>query len=383
MALLSSWLRLSSPKTTKMDPCPCASHDSLAIVEKADILRDQLADSTSKNVQWLVQQIIETHSQLLKLPHLRPGKAINQLLGNLVSVCSEIHDQEVVDKVLTNPSVQAILPSLRQICAQSESCLELHWAEHVLSAEGNSDEALARLKTFPYYENYQELTRLELCAILSATKTAPRRVAFIGSGPLPLTSLCLLQSLKQQNTLINALSSQPLTLTEPQDSNPTKDGPVILNIDCDSTAIAASLTLSLALGEAGRGMEFMCADAEGETTTSSSSPTPSSSSSVASSATTTSTQEKDKDLAEFDVVYLAALVGLSRADKERIVLGVADRMRPGALLVARSAWGLRTCLYPEVDLAATAALRRRLECCVVVHPYGQVVNSVIVARVRA
>ncbi|KAL2192127.1 Nicotianamine synthase [Thermothelomyces heterothallicus CBS 203.75] len=394
MSLLTSWLRLGSPKT-KMDPCPCASHDSLAIVEKADILRDQLADSTRKQVQWLVQRIVETHAELLRLPHLRPGKVINQLLGNLVSVCSDIYDQEVVDKVLSNPSVKAILPSLRHICAQAESCLELHWAEHVLTAAqggGGPDEVQARLRTFPYYENYQELTRLELCAILSATKTAPRRIAFIGSGPLPLTSLCLLQALKQQQQqdalLGPALLSPPPSpsLDGPRKPNNNKQGPVILNVDCDSTAIAASLSLSLALGEAGRGMEFMCAEAEAgpgpEPDASTSSPplTPSSTTTTAAAAAAAAGAEED--LAEFDVVYLAALVGLSRADKERIVLAVAGRMRPGALLVARSAWGLRTCLYPEVDLAATPALRRRLECCVVVHPYGQVVNSVIVARVR-
>ncbi|AEO57122.1 hypothetical protein MYCTH_2302937 [Thermothelomyces thermophilus ATCC 42464] len=409
MSLLTSWLRLGSPKM-KMDPCPCASHNSLAIVEKADILRDQLADSTSKQAQWLVQRIVETHAELLRLPHLRPGKVINQLLGNLVSACSDIYDQEVVDKVLSNPSVKAILPSLRQICAQAESCLELHWAEHVLAAAqggGGPDEVQARLRTFPYYENYQELTRLELCAILSATKTAPRRIAFIGSGPLPLTSLCLLQALKQQQRQQDALLGPALlspppspSLDGPQDArkpNNSKQGPVVLNVDCDSAAIAASLSLSLALGEAGRGMEFMCAEAEAglqpEPDASTSSPplTPSSTTTAMTTTTTAAAaeggkqqqpQQQKEDLAEFDVVYLAALVGLSRADKERIVLAVAGRMRPGALLVARSAWGLRTCLYPEVDLAATPALRRRLECCVVVHPYGQVVNSVIVARVR-
>ncbi len=88
-----------------------------------------------------------------------------------------------------------------------------------------------------------------------------------------------------------------------------------------------------------------------------------------------------KDLAEFDVVYMAALVGISQAEKEGIMLQVVGRMRPGALLVVRSSWGLRTCLYPEVDLA-TERLLTRLEPCVVVHPYGQVVNSVIVARVK-
>jgi hypothetical protein len=205
-----------------------------------------------------------------------------------------------------------------------------------------------RLKTFPYYDNYEELTRLELCAILSATKTAPRRVAFIGSGPLPLTSLCLLDSLKN-DALIEIMSPQ-----RRESQQPSRDAePVILNVDYDETAIAASLSLCLALGEQGRGMEFICAEAVSPA----------------------------KDLSEFDVVYMAALVGMSQTQKEGIILQVADRMRKGALLVVRSSWGLRTCLYPEVDLA-TENLLKRLETCVVVHPYGQVVNSVIVARVR-
>lgn len=217
---------------------------------------------------------------------------------------------------------------------------------------------LARLKTFPYYDNYEELTRLELCAILSATKTGPRRVAFIGSGPLPLTSLCLLQALKR-DALVTSLSSPASTSTShnhntPEGTDTDASSPiVVLNVDYDATAIAASLSLSLALGEPARGMEFICADA--------SSPS--------------------KDLAEFDVVYMAALVGISQAEKEDIMLRVVGRMRAGALLVVRSSWGLRTCLYPEVDLA-TETLLGRLEPCVVVHPYGQVVNSLIVARVR-
>lgn len=313
-----------------------------------------------------------------------------------------------LSQVLSNPSVKAILPSLRGICAQAESCLELHWAEHVLAAAksgGSPDEVHARLQTFPYYENYQELTRLELCAIFSATKMAPRRIAFIGSGPLPLTSLCLLQALKQQRQQQDGLLG-PTLLSPPPSPSPdgrldsgkrsnSKQGPVVLNVDCDSTAIAVSLSLSLALGEAGHGMEFICAEAEAVPETESELDVSTPSPPLTPSTTTTTTTDAEggkqqqqpqpqqkKDLAEFDVVYLAALVGLSRADKERIVLSVAGRMRPGALLVARSAWGLRTCLYPEIDLAATPALRRRLECCVVVHPYGQVVNSVIVAKVR-
>jgi hypothetical protein len=107
MSLLSSWLRLGSP-TAKTSPCPCPSHDSLAIVEKADVLRDQLVDAKAEKVQWLVQTIIETHSDLLKLPHYRPGPAINNLLGNLVSVCSEIHDRDIVARVTSLLSLGAL-----------------------------------------------------------------------------------------------------------------------------------------------------------------------------------------------------------------------------------------------------------------------------------
>jgi hypothetical protein len=245
--------------------------------------------------------------------------------------------------VLSNPRVQALLPSLRQICAQAESCLELYWAEQILQGQDQGpEEVFSRLKGFPYYENYEELTRLELCAILSATKTPPSKVAFIGSGPLPLTSLCLLQSLKS-DALVKSMSPASGKQAEP----------VILNVDYDEAAIAASLSLCLALGEQGRGMEFICAEATSPA----------------------------KDLSEFDVVYMAALVGISQVEKEGIMLQVIGRMRKGALLVVRSSWGMRTCLYPEVDLA-TESLLKRLEPCVVVHPYGQVVNSVIVAKVR-
>ncbi|KAK0708826.1 Nicotianamine synthase [Apiosordaria backusii] len=343
MPLLASWLGIGSP-TKKLDTYPRSSHDSLTIVEKADILQSQQTDAREEKAHWLVQSIVNTHTELLKLPHLRPGPAINKLLGNLVSICSEIHDQEIVNK--------AVLPSLRQICAQSESCLELHWAEHILEGQ-TQEEVIERLESFPYYENYEDLTRLEVCSILSATKVAPRRVAFIGSGPLPLTSLCLLHALKN-DVVVRSLTQPATTSTTATDSTANQE-PIVLNVDYDEAAISASLKLSLALGGRGKGMEFICAEA--------------------------TSASASRDLTEFDVVYMAALVGITQTDKEKIMLEVVSRMRKGALLVVRSSWGLRTCLYPEVDLA-TEILLKRLEPCVVVHPYNQVVNSVIVARVR-
>ncbi|KAK3370391.1 Nicotianamine synthase [Podospora didyma] len=343
MSLLS-WLGLG-PISAKDDTrCLCPSQESIAIIEKAEAAVNQLEDIKTQKVHSLAQIIITTHSQLLTLSHHRPDKVINDLLGNLVAVCSEIHDQDTVRQVLSYAGVQAVLPPLRKICADAESCLESHWTAHMVKGAG-PDEVQERLKSFPYYENYEELARLELCAILSVTKHAPKRIAFIGSGPLPLTSLCLLDALNN-----GSLGSRP-SHTHAHELN--QEATVILNIDCDEAAISASLQLCLALGAPGQGMEFICTDAESPA----------------------------QDLTEFDVVYMAALVGMSQTDKEDIMINIASRMRPGALMVVRSSWGLRTCLYPEVDLT-TPSLLERLKPCIVVHPYGQVVNSVIVAKIR-
>ena len=82
------------------------------------------------------------------------------------------------------------------------------------------------------------------------------------------------------------------------------------------------------------------------------------------------------DLGRYDVVVLAALVGGTPAEKAQVIRYLGVTMAPGALLLARSAQGLRTVLYPEVEVAALAAF----DVLGVVHPTGDVINSVIVAR---
>ena len=100
MSLLAAWLGLGS-FATKASACSTLPSESITTAEKTDELREQLVvDPRIGNVQRLVRTIVDTHSELLKLPHLRPGKVINQLLGNLVTVCSEIHDRDTVAKVI-------------------------------------------------------------------------------------------------------------------------------------------------------------------------------------------------------------------------------------------------------------------------------------------
>jgi nicotianamine synthase len=91
----------------------------------------------------------------------------------------------------------------------------------------------------------------------------------------------------------------------------------VLNIDHSSLAIAQSRSLSQSLGQRAKSMTFLHHDA--------SSPL---------------------DLKSFDVVYLAALVGLSQEEKEGILEEVVGGMKEGSLVVIRTAWGLRGLLYP-------------------------------------
>lgn len=48
----------------------------------------------------------------------------------------------------------------------------------------------------------------------------------------------------------------------------------------------------------------------------------------------------------FDVVFLAALVGVNTQSKLAILEALAEKLKPGTLVVARSAKGMRSVLYP-------------------------------------
>ena len=150
---------------------------------------------------------------------------------------------------------------------------------------------------FTYDDNYVDLVRMELNAIASVTfDRPPSKFAILGSGPLPLTSLCILEALKQQ-------SHPPVS---------------VHNVDHDPRAISTSTELCRKLGHNAVSMNFHCADAK----------------------------SKSLDLYVFDVVYLAALVGINNEQKKDAILEIVSRMRPGALLMLRSAHSLRGLLYP-------------------------------------
>jgi nicotianamine synthase len=86
-------------------------------------------------------------------------------------------------------------------------------------------------------------------------------------------------------------------------------------------------------------------------------------------------------LAQCDVVYLAALVGMSSSAKSSTLSSVALKMKKGAILLARSAYGLRSLLYPVLGLHSLDMRQLGLELVTEWRPEDdEVVNSVVVFR---
>ncbi|KAG0560104.1 hypothetical protein KC19_10G154600 [Ceratodon purpureus] len=287
------------------------------------------ADSVTTTATTHIREILSLYKQLSSFSSLEPREEVNAVFGNLVELCiTTLSDDAIVSKILKDPRVSAITPHLRTLCSTGECALESHWANLLLLSPA-SDTTINPLSLFPYYKNYLDLSRLELNALLAITPNPPSAIAFLGSGPLPLTSICLAALL-----------------------HPTTPGLRILNIDHDQAAINVSSRLCATLpGPQSAVQEFKCASATDDAT----------------------------DLSNFDVVYVAALVGMSLAEKEVVVRSVVRKMKRDALVVLRSAHSLRGLLYPVVDVAGLERVGLKVE--VVVHPWNRVVNSVIVARV--
>jgi nicotianamine synthase len=149
-------------------------------------------------------------------------------------------------------------------------------------------------------------------------RPSPKNFAFIGSGPLPLTSLCIL------------------------DMYPTA---TVHNVDRDAAALEVSRALCERLGCGGR-MTFACEDVSEAT---------GGEERVCRDDGAGDVGTSRSRWEEFDVVFLAALVGLDTAAKAAILGSLAKKLRSGTLVVARSAQGLRAVLYPVSVFVFAAA----------------------------
>jgi len=263
----------------------------------------------------LVKRIFQLYAEISRLGSLKPSTNVDTLFSNLVNVCAQPSDIDVRN---LSEGEQEVRSRLIRLCADAEGLLEKHFSARL----GHRPFPLHHLGTFTYYNNYLKLARLEFETLRGAGVPTPKRVAFLGSGSLPLTSIVL------------ALHHLPSALFD--------------NYDFDPCANAMARLLVAPHPELARRMTFHDAEVEKVTT----------------------------ELQGCDVVFLAALVGIERADKARVVKHLCRHMAPGAVLLLRSAHSARAFLYPmveEEDLVGFDVLS-------IVHPTDEVINSIILAR---
>jgi Nicotianamine synthase protein len=272
-------------------------------------------DGDSRAVARCAVAVRAVHDELAACRDLQPGPVVDAAFRRLVRLVVDTQHEQA-EAVLAHPALRDVADDLRSLCFVGEYQLEAAWAQRI----ANSDDPGAELGRFPFADNYRRLHAMEREAVerLAEADGRSARVAFVGSGPLPLTAFLL-----------------------------AGEGVRVDNLDRDAAALALSRRVAGALGVTGLG--FVQADAGGD---------------------------DGVDLVGYGLVILAALVGRTPGEKAEVIAHVADAMAPGALLLVRSARELRTLLYPAVHSGALAGL----EVLGTVHPTGEVINSVIVAR---
>ncbi|KAL8655817.1 MAG: hypothetical protein Q9210_000658 [Variospora velana] len=144
----------------------------------------------------------------------------------------------------------------------------------------------------------------------------PKQFAVLGSGALPMTSICILQSLRTEAEVdtVHNFDRDPQVLYSDSDCF------LIFGVidDLDPQAISMSSELCAKLGYSRDEIDFHVLDVLSD----------------------------QCDMLGFDVVYLASLVGITDDEKQKAINNIVKQMRLGALLVIRSAHSLRGLLYP-------------------------------------
>ncbi|KAL8222809.1 hypothetical protein R6Q57_020208 [Mikania cordata] len=274
----------------------------------------------------LVAKVCEIYTKISKLETLKPSKDVNSLFTELVVACIP---PSSINMATLPENIQETRSKLIKLCGEAEGHLEAHFSTLLASFPN----PLHHLDVFPYYSNYLKLSQLEFdilsrhytsdhSVVAAVAPPVPKRVAFVGSGPLPLTSI--------------VLALYHLKKTE------------FHNYDIDHSANTMASCLVSPDPDLSRRMFFHTMDI----------------------------MEVTDELKEYDVVFLAALVGMDIKDKVKVIQHLAKYMAPGAILMLRSAHGARAFLYPVVepdDLQGFEVLS-------IFHPQDEVINSVVITR---
>ncbi|KAK3418720.1 hypothetical protein EUGRSUZ_H03291, partial [Eucalyptus grandis] len=266
----------------------------------------------------LIGRLYELHEKICSLDSLNPCKDVDTLFTQLVLTCMPpTHNH--IDVTTLCKKAQQMRSDLIRLGGEAEGLLESHFATIL----GSFDRPIEKLEIFPYYGNYLKLAQLEFTLLTQHCTHVPNKVAFVGSGPLPLSSI--------------VLALNHLTTTS------------FHNYDMDPLANSKAARLISSDPDLSKRVLFHTCDVLKVT----------------------------EELKEYDVVFLAALVGMDKEEKARAIEHLGRYMKSGAILMVRSAHGARVFLYPVVDVQSDLG---GFEVLSVFHPKDEVINSVIVAR---
>ena len=270
---------------------------------------------TDVSAELLIAHIVQIHDSICKLESLRPSKQVNTLFTHLVKLCIP---SSSIDITALPEETQLIRQSLITLCGKAEGLLELEFSTFL----SKLPQPLNNLNLFPYYGNYVKLANLEYNILSDNGVVQPKKLAFIGSGPLPLS------------TLILAMHHMKSTCFD--------------NFDIDESANAAARQYQSSDNELQRRVKFHTHDV----------------------------MEVRDRLGEYDCIFLAALVGMNKVEKVKILGHVRKYMKKGGTLLVRSVKGARAFLYPVVEEEALLGF----EVLTIFHPTNEVINSIILAR---
>ncbi|XP_031257954.1 nicotianamine synthase-like [Pistacia vera] len=277
-----------------------------------------LQNSNSENqipAELLTARIVETHASISKFESLKPSKQVNSLFTQLVKLCTL---NSSIDVKALSPEVQKMRQSLILLCGRAEGLFELEFASFITKLP----QPLNNLNLFPYYGNYVKLANLEYSILSQNGVVKPKKVAFVGSGPMPLTSL-IMASHHMKSTHCD-------------------------NFDIDEAANHVARKIVSSDAEFEKMMKFL----------------------------TCGIMEVKEKLGEYDCIFLAALVGMCKEQKVKILGHIRKYMEDGGVLLVRSANGARAFFYPVVEENELMAF----EVLSIFHPTNDVINSVVLVR---
>lgn len=263
----------------------------------------------------LIADVSKLHASIAKLESLRPSKEVNSLFTQLVKLCTL---PLKIDINVLPKEVQLMRESLVNLCGRAEGLLELEFSTFLTKVP----QPLNNLILFPYYGNYVKLANLEYKILIENGVVNPKKVAFVGSGPMPLTSI--------------VMATYHMKFTH------------FDNFDIDEKANEVARVIVASDGELEKRMKFE----------------------------TRNIMDVKEKLGGYDCIFLAALVGMNKEEKLKILGHINKYMKEGGTLLIRSAKGARAFLYPVVeehDLGGFQLLS-------VFHPTNDVINSVVLLR---